>query len=439
MTTRKPRQRLPSKTGLERHLETVPIASLRRFADNARVHGEDQLKALEASIRQFGFVQPLLIERDGTIIGGHGRLLAAERAGLTEVPVLRLAHLTSEQARALRLADNRIAEMATWDPVLLAKELEFLESTDWDIGDLGFDSIPVLEDARASDGPAARKGNEPQPDEPETEAPEPPKRPVTRLGDVWLLGDHRVVCADSLLEVNHELITAGKRFDAVLTDPPYAIYGSATGVSSSVSDDKLVRPFFRSVLALAQSSTRAFAHIYVCCDWRSWASWWEVAKEVDLEAKNMLVWDKGGSGLGSNYANTHELIGFFCNQPKAKTMRSGGPTGQRQVHASNVMRFPRPSGKERLHNAAKPVPMLQQVIANATDEGDSVLDPFAGSGSTLMACEKSKRHCTTVECEPGYCDVVVRRWQEATGLVARHAATRDSFQEVSAARMGKNS
>lgn len=405
-------------------------AELQRYPQNARVHGDDQIAALEASIRQFGFVNPLLVEADGTIVGGHGRLEAASRIGLTRLPVIELAHLNPAQAKALRLADNRLAEMATWDEKLLGDELAALADAPFNVTDFGFDMDEIRIDG-VVDGKPEPKDQEP---DPQDDAPEPPKEPTTRLGDVWMLGRHRVVCGNTLEDQTLERLLAGARADLVLTDPPYAIYGSSTGVSASVSDDKMVRPFFRDVLRLAQSHTRLFAHVYIFCDWRSWASWWEESKAGELTPKNLLVWDKNGAGLGANYANTYELIGFFANLPKQTSMRAGGKTGQRPVHQPNILRFPRVAGAERQHNAAKPVKLLEQLLSNSSDVGEMVLDLFGGSGSTLLAAEETKRVARLAEIEPKYVDVIVQRWEAKTGKQAKLEGSKKTFADVAAER-----
>lgn len=410
------------------------IEELRRYPQNARVHSDEQIAALEASIKQFGFVNPLLVEADGTLVSGHGRLEAAARIGLTRLPVIELAHLEPEQARALRLADNRIAELATWDENLLGDELATLSAAKFDIEAFGFEMDEIRVDLDGDES-AAAKAEAPAP---EDDAPEPPKIATSQLGDVWMLGRHRVICGNTLEDKTLDALLSAARADLVLTDPPYAIYGSSTGVSASVSDDKMVRPFFRDVLRIAQAHTRLFAHVYIFCDWRSWASWWEEAKAGELSPKNLLVWDKNGAGLGANYANTYELIGFFANLPKQTSMRGGGKAGQRPVHAPNILRFPRVAGSERKHNAAKPVKLLQQLIENSTDVGEVVLDLFGGSGSTLLAAEESKRVAYLSEIEPKYVDVIVERWETKTGKQARLQGSKRTFAEVAADRKRKS-
>ena len=210
-------------------------------------------------------------------------------------------------------------------------------------------------------------------------------------------------------------LTRSKRAHMVLTDPPYAIYGSSTGVGSDIADDAMIRPFFEAMWRLIAGHVVMFAHCYVHCDWRSWASLWDAAKRSGVEPRNMIVWDKGSSGLGNNYANTHELIAFFARLPPQVTVTSHRAAGQRQVLRPNIVRHPRPTGDERLHNAAKPVALLVELIENSTDPGHTVLDPFAGSGPVVIAADIAGRTCWAAEKEATMCDVIVARWSRVTG------------------------
>jgi DNA modification methylase len=423
----------------------VALKDLRAFEANARKHSQEQIAELARSIERFGFAAPVLIEADNTVIAGHGRLEAARLLELERVPAIRLDHLTPEQARALRLADNRLAQLSTWDEEQLAAELRTLGELNVELDGLGWsgDELEALfadqtgEEVAASDAKAdnAERSSAPAAATEDTELPIPdaPETPTTQAGDVWTLGVHRVVCGDSLQGDAIEVALQGQRAAAIVTDPPYAIYGSSSGVSSSVTDDKIVRPFFRAVAQLAQNATAMFGHVYVFCDWRSWAAIVDASKGTRMEPKNLLVWDKGGAGLGSFYANTHELIGLFVNCPKQNTMRSSKAlTGHRSVFHANILRAQRPRGDERLHNAAKPVELLSTLITNSTDAGDLVLDAFGGSGSTLIACEVTGRRCATVGVEPATVDIIVKRWQRRTGKAAVRVRDGKTFDEAAA-------
>lgn len=411
---------------LAERIELWDLQRLKPYEQNARLHSDDQVDRVAASIARFGFLNPILVDgRDG-IAAGHCRLQAAQRLGLSQVPVVVLDHLSEDDRRAYVLADNRLAELATWDDERVAEELRALEAADFE----GLDALGWSDDELAAalevEAPAGTEHVEFEATKakpPEEERWEIPERPVTRAGDVWTLGRHRILCGDSLADgAVAELLGDDEHVACVLTDPPYAIYGSATGVSSEIADSKLVRPFFEATLRLAAGVVRQWGHVYVFCDWRSWAEWVNVAPRSGLKLCNMLVWDKG-SGLGSMFANCHELVGFFARTPKGRALTSRDKGGHRQVLAPNVLHFPRVGaqgfegeheGGERAHNAAKPVLLLSKLLELSTDAGELVVDPFAGSGSTLVAAETAGRRCVAVEMEPGMVDVVIGRWEKAS-------------------------
>jgi len=258
------------------------------------------------------------------------------------------------------------------------------------------------------------KDGETDPDDVPDLTPEAAAKPLSEVGETYALGPHRVMCGDATMADDMQAIMDGKLAQLVVTDPPYAIFGSSSGLSADITDDKIVRPFFRDVLAAAQEATQLFSHVYVFCDWRSWASWWEMAKQTSLVPKNLLVWDKGGGGLGASYANTYELIGYLANLPQQNVMGEI-QAGQRTVHTGNILRANRPTGSDRQHNAAKPVDLLQQLIENSSDQADIVLDMFLGSGSTLIAAEQTGRTCYGMEIDPRYVDVIRQRYADFVG------------------------
>ena len=236
------------------------------------------------------------------------------------------------------------------------------------------------------------------------------------MGSLQLKSRHRLLCGDSTKAEDVEQLMDGVLADAVFTDPPYAIYGSSSGIAADIADDKMVRPLFRSVVKTAAKVLKAFGHVYICCDWRSYASWWEVAKGSGLSVKNMIVWDKA-SGLGGMFANCHELIFFASHRP----LRSGMTQkirGERMVMGSNIWRINRVSNTgevKKEHNAQKPLQLVMNALNASTDPGELVVDFFAGSGTTLIACENAHRRCYSMEIDPAYCDVIVRRYEQSTG------------------------
>jgi hypothetical protein len=386
----------------EMTITQVAIDALTPALYNPRKISARSMRLLTEEIKAYGLVEPLVCNKRGgslIVISGHQRLKVARALGWQTVPV----HIQVDETRerALNLALNNPALQGEYDDPLVAALLRSMPSEDAGLAGFGAEYAGLLSA--------------------DTEAEEPdqyavPKEPVTKVGDMVTLGPHRLICGDATDPAVVARLLDGGRCDAMVCDPPYAIYGSSSGLSASITDDKIVRPFFRSVIGVAQASVKMFGHVYICCDWRSWPSWWEVARGTRIEPKNLLVWDKNGSGLGSNWANTYELIGYFAHMPEQKVMTGGRKAGQRSVLKSNIIRAKRPVGSARQHNAAKPVDLLETVIGAATDAGETVLDPFGGSGSTLIAAHRLGRRALLVEIDPGYCDVIRGRWaQEAKG------------------------
>lgn len=387
----------------------------------------DRLRAL---LDRFGFVENLVLNRrSGELVSGHQRRALALELGVDLVPVM-VVDLDPAEARALAIALNNPSAQGAWEPGLLAARLDelvafdVLDLTAFDASELeafGFlPETPETEDVTFK----ATRGRDPdtgqRPDEPETQP-----------GDLWELGNHRVVCADALT-LDVRALNEGP-VDLVLTDPPFAIFGSSTGVASDVTDDRMVRPFFAALARRAALALPPHGHAYVHCDWRSWAALWEGFRTGGLAVRNMIVWDKGGAGLGSNYANTHELVAFAHYVPKASnTFDNRRSSEYRPVYASNVIHALRPRGDDRHHNAAKPVPLLETLIAASIGAGpagavrapDAVEDPvildlFAGSGQTLIAADNLGARCIAVDIDPGWCDVIVDRWRKLTGKRGR--------------------
>ncbi len=301
--------------------------------------------------------------------------------------------------------DNRSGDLGAYsdeDLLVLLKDLSGeLEGTGY-----GPDDLNALV--------RALNGDTPSKTDPDV-VPEPPKRVITKPGDLWQLGPHRLLCGDSSVPADIAKLLTDAAPAMVLTDPPFAIYGSSTGIGRDIADDKMVRPFFEAMWRTIHNLLPEFAHAYVHCDWRSWAALWDGAARGGMVVKNMLVWDKGSGGLGSNFQNSHELLCFAAKLPPAKAMKMSERTGQRTVYKANILRFPRVTGNDRQHNAAKPVALLAELIEASSDLGAGVVDLYAGSGSTLIAVEKTERRGLLMEIEPKWCDVIVARWEQFTG------------------------
>lgn len=437
----------PIEPNVAHRLELWPLDKLTPDPQNAKLHGAAQIQKIADSIQRFGFCAPILVDKAGKIVAGHGRLEAAKLLEMPEVPVIPLEHLTETERRALLLADNRLGELGGWDEERLVEELAALSSEGFDTGDLGWSDEEFEEMAEALEvGPTEETKAEPEEKEDIDQVLELPELSASRAGDVWILGDHRLGCGDSLEGDLLEQVTEGKPVGAVVTDPPYAIFGSSTGVASDVADSAMVEPLFRASLRRACGSLIPQGHAYVFCEWRSLNAWLNCAKATNLALRNILVWDKGNFGHGANYMNQHELVLFFANVPPQK--RAYIKTGEkaRPIYRPNILRFPRTrqnewekenEGGEKFHHAAKPVAMLRELIENSSDEGDEgdvVLDLFGGSGSTMMACEVAGRAARLVEKEPARCDVQIRRWQAYTGKRAVLEQTGQDYDQVLEAR-----
>ena len=398
---------------------------------NATSHDERNLEAIGASLARFGQVEPIIVQA-GTrrIIAGHGRKLALRRLGKRSAHVLEL-DLEDLDARDLAIRLQRSNKLAGVHVDELARTLAELERDGRNAEDLGFSRTEldellldleadmdeqILEEAP----PIDVEELEDIPDEDGLEA-------RASVGQVWKLGDHRLVCGDSLADDAELLGALAGEAAAVVTDPPYAIFGSSTGIETDAADDRMVVPFCRSVAVAIAGLLRSFGHAYVFCDWRSYPAWREGARSaVELEPVNLLVWDKGGGGLGANYMNCHELVGFFHRRP-GRGLKQKRPKGHRPVGKPNIVRHARTGvggferelePGEKWHHAAKPVLLVQELIENSTDESDLVVDPFLGSGSTLLACELAGRRCYGVDASERCVDVTIERWQRLTGREA---------------------
>ncbi len=395
------------KTGPKARM--VKLSRLRPSEWNPRTIRQPAFKSLMRSLEadpDFLWRRPILANQDGEIFAGNMRFRAAEALEWTEIPVI-LEEVPDELAKARALRDNN--EWGDWQEDELAALLQELGGEL--AADVGFDDS-YLKNLLDTVGGSGSK----DPDQ----VPELAAEAVAQLGDLWLLGDHRLQCGDSTQPDEVKRLMNGKKADLFMTDPPYAIYGSATGLSSDIADDRMVRPFFLEILRAAAGNATMWAHIYICCDWRSWPSWWEMAKRAKLAPKNLIVWDKELPGLGSMYGNAYELVAFFALlPPKKPVMTSSAPTGQRQVHKPNVWRGP--YVRDRDHNAQKPVDLFKFLIENSTDAGDLVLDLFCGAGTAIIAAEEVGRHCYAMDIDPSWIDVTVRRWEEITGRKARKA------------------
>jgi DNA modification methylase len=398
--------------------ERVTVASLLFDSANVRKHGERNLDAIKASLARFGQQKPIVVDGDGIVRAGNGTLMAAKALGWDEIEIVR-TNLRGSEATAYAIADNRTAELAEWDEAALAEQLAALQIDDEALAAAtGFDASEIEQMALPVDVV-------------EDDVPEVPVDPITKPGDLWLLGEHRVLCGDSLDLSDRERLMCGEKIALVATDPPYAIFGSSTGIAKDIADDKMVRPFFEAIGRACTASLPYFGHAYVCCDWRSWSAVTHGMKAAGMTIKNCIVWDKGDFGLGNMYRQCHEFIGLFAFDPVQDSHYAQKKTGSIQVLEPNIRRQNR-TGQggfeseqehgERFHNAAKPVELMAWLIQNSTKTTETVLDLFLGSGTTLIAAEQTGRKCYGMEISPAYCDVIVKRWETLTGKKATLAS-----------------
>lgn len=408
-------------------VETVSVSSLKPYPRNARTHSKKQIRQIADSISEFGWTNPILIDDQAGVIAGHGRIEAAKLLGLAEVPVIRLADMTEAQKRAYVITDNKLAENAGWDRGLLALEIQGLIEIDplFDIEMTGFvmGEIDVLigEQAVAADRAAADR-------QPEID----PNRPViSRSGDIWTLGRHRLLCADATKPESFTSLMQGEKAQLVFTDPPYnvRIDGHVCGLGSVKHDEFAMASgemseveftaFLKTVLGnLAAASANGAIH-FVCMDWRHMFELLSAGRQVYADLKNICVWNKTNGGMGSLYRSKHEMVAVFKNgdAPHINNVE----LGRHGRYRTNVWDYEGVNtfGKERdalaMHPTVKPVQLVEDAILDCSDRGDNVLDAFCGSGSTLIAAERAGRRGFGLELEPKYVDATLRRFRDFTG------------------------
>ncbi len=409
------------------------------YKNNPRTHSKNQIRQIARSIEEFGFTNPVLIDRDSNIIAGHGRVKAAEYLGIEQVPTLCLADMTEAQKRTYIIADNRLAENAGWDDELLALEFEGLLELDIDLTLTGFDmgEIDLI------------IGNDEAPqEEEEVEIPDPSDPIVTRVGDLWLCGHHRVVCGNALKRSDYKHLMEGILADLIFTDSPFnvKIDGHVSGKGAikhsefAMASGEMSRDEFEAFLEkvccnLVQASRPGSLHFH-CMDWRHLPELLHAGEKHYTEFKNLCVWNKSNAGMGSLYRSRHELVLLFKNGTAPHI--NNVALGKYGRNRSNVWSYPGVNtfGKGRmaqlaLHPTVKPVAMIADAILDCSNPGDLVLDPFLGSGSTLLAAERTGRKCYGMEIDPLYVDVVLRRFEAATGIEPIHLKTGLGFRELS--------
>jgi DNA modification methylase len=370
-----------------------PIDLLIPYAKNARVHDDAQIAQLAGSIKEFGFNNPILIDKDNGIIAGHGRVMAARKLGLTEVPTILLDHLNETQRKAYILADNRIAINSTWDNEMLSLELMDIKD-DVSLAMLGFsvDELDaLLNPTQLTDGLTD-----------EDAVPDVPEEPKTKLGDIYQLGNHRLMCGDSTSIDAVEKLMDGQKADMVFTDPPYNIdYQGVKDKRDKIKNDKMSDESFKDFLIQSLYSCET---MYVCCSWQYAHLFKEAMEAIGRKPKAMIVWDKVNPAQHlDKYFKQHELIFYYGDFGGHKTIRGDVWTLKRQ--------------RNTVHPTMKPVELIELALNDQSDK-KIILDLFGGSGSTLIAAEKIGRQARLMELDPKYCDVIIKRWEDFTGQKA---------------------
>lgn len=430
----------PEEPGTTHKIVHLPLARLRAYPRNARTHSRQQLRQIARSIERFGFTNPVLVNDAGEILAGHGRVEAARTLGFDTVPTLCLSHLTPAQQRAYILADNKLALNAGWDRELLASELQGLIDMEFDVELTGFSLAEIdtaLDEARAADPTGA--------DEADDMIPPVPEVATSARGDIWVLGRHRLLCGDARDAESFARLMEDEAADLLFTDPPYnvKIDGHVSGLgrmkhrefafaSGEMSPEAFTR-FLSDTLGRAAERMRDGAIAFVCMDWRHMGELLAAGEACFSSFMNLVVWNKTNGGMGSFYRSKHELIFVFKRGHAAHINSFGlGDTGR---YRTNVWDYPGMSsiGRSRcdelaLHPTVKPVALVADAIRDCSKRGQIVLDCFGGSGSTLIAAEKTGRSARIIEYDPLYCDVIVRRWEDHSGKGAVHAASGESFQ-----------
>jgi len=426
---------------LERIVPQAP-ASLKPSPRNARTHSKKQLKQIAKSIERFGFTNPVLVDEENGILAGHGRVAAAKMLGMKEVPTLCLGDLSEAERKAYVLADNKIALNAGWDQELLALELRELVDLDFEVELTGFSLAEIdytLDAAKEADADGL--------DAPVDKLPGPIGNPISRRGDLWSLGDHRLLCGDAQSASDFAALMGEETADLVFTDPPYnvKIDGNVCGkgevkhrefafASGEMSQSEFTN-FLELTLGNAAEVMRDGAIAFVCMDWRHMGELLSAGDRVFSELKNLIVWNKTNGGMGTFYRSKHELIFAFKHGAAEHTNSFGlGETGR---YRTNVWDYAGISsiGSERaeelaMHPTVKPVVLVADAIRDCSRRGEIVLDCFGGSGSTLIAAEKTGRRARLIECDPIYCDTIIRRWEAYTGKSAVHLASGETYEAL---------
>jgi site-specific DNA-methyltransferase (adenine-specific) len=387
-------------------IEIADINTIKPYENNPRKLKDSAIEKVAMSLKEYGFRQPIVVDKDRIIVVGHTRYRASKKLGFKEVPITIADNLTPEQINAYRIADNRTAEESEWDNELLKMEIKDLEAKDFKLDLLGFNE-DQLNDMLFEEKQGLTD---------EDEIPEAPEEPISKLGDIWKLGNHKLICGDSTILNNYEKLFNENKADLLMTDPPYNVdYEGKTKDKLTIQNDSKNDDDFLQFLTDAFNNCAI--HLKLGCSFYIFHSDWyglefrQSIKNSDLELKQNLIWAKNSMVMGrQDYQWQHEpcLYGW---------KRGASHSWYSDRKQTTIIKYDRPS-KSKLHPTMKPVGLVEYLIKNSSKQEDIVLDPFLGSGTTLIACEKQSRICYGIELDPKYCDVIVKRWEQFTGKKA---------------------
>ncbi|MBQ2844794.1 MAG: ParB N-terminal domain-containing protein [Alphaproteobacteria bacterium] len=398
------------------------INQIKPYKNNPKLHSKHQIKQIADSIKEFGFVNPVLLDENGEIIAGHGRYLAAKQLNMENIPTITLSHLNDEQKRLYRIADNKLTELGKWDVSLLQMEFKELENLNLDLEITGFETEEIDNFIINKSGPTNLK---------EEHIPELSTNDYQcKFGDIWQLGRHFLICGDALKAKTYANLIGNNRAQMILTDPPYNVRVKDIGSSGKIKHDEFAMAsgemssdefitFLNTFMKHAKEYSIDGSLHYLFMDWRHGIEIGLAASIVYEELKNICVWVKNNGGMGSLYRSQHELCFIYKNGKGPHTNNIN--LGAHGRYRTNVWEYAGANGsadgKEnlKLHPTVKPVAMLKDAILDVTKRGNIVLDCFLWSGSTLIACEQTGRTCYGIEIEPKYCDVTIKRYEELTG------------------------
>ena len=396
-------------------IEIADINSIKPYENNPRKLSEKAIEKVAMSLKEYGFRQPIVVDKDRIIVAGHTRFRASKKLGLKQVPVSIIDNLTPEQINAYRIADNRTAEESEWDNELLKMEIKELEDKDFKLDLLGFNedqlnNLLFEEKQGLTD---------------EDEVPEAPEEPITKLGDIWKLGKHKLICGDATNKDTVKLLMEDNKADLLFTDPPYNVnYSARTGIRSGkirdnmahIKNDNLDDDQFNQLLENSIKNMFDYmdskASYYICNNWHCSDVFKKVLFKLNINVKAWIVWNKDWMSVGhSEYRSNHEFIFFGTLDPKNRIFHNKGKE-------NDVWTLRKLSPTNKIHTTEKPVGLVERAIKNSSNNNQIVIDFFSGSGSTLIACEKNNRIFKGLELDPKYCDVIVKRWEQFTGKKA---------------------